>query len=197
MDISSLTSSLQNIQSLQNLYSTQAKPVAATQNSDFSQALKTSKASTPTSSDQSTDSLSMLKDLIANSSFDRTDLLLQALNSDSDNSTNNVNSVDSLPGLNETSASTDPFIQALNESESNNSFASLEGLQGTDSNGSQLEDTLFNSNLALENALTKSGMPASRITQVLNAVNMNSQYNQNGTMSNSASPSSNLFSGMV
>lgn len=198
MGISSLnSSSLQSILSLQNLLSTPTQSSSTAQSSDFSKALQASDASTATNT-QKSDSLSMLKALMVNSSIDSSNLLLQALdNSETDRNTNKSNTLDSLFSLIGTPTSADPLMQALNASGSDSSSLGIDGIQPADSNVNQLQDSLYNSDFALLDALTNSGMSASQITQVLNTVNLGSQYNQQGTMGSSGNSTPNLFSGIA
>lgn len=197
MNVSSANNSLANLQLLQSLLSNPTKTSASDLEALFSKSLSSAKNSTQTgsstdsSSTKSTDksndsstadarksqSMSMLKALL---NFDSVSPLLAALNS-SGSSGSGSDGFESLISSMGNSSSSDLLTQALGGTGSGGDiFSMLQNLQGA-SSGSGSEDSFYDSNFALVQALSNSGMSASQMTQVFNQVQANSQYNQRGT----------------
>jgi hypothetical protein len=162
------------------------------------QTLQSSTASSSSAATSSSSSLAMLQALQSISGTNASDPLLQAIDD-----TNNSNS--------------DPFMNLLlspsttagssdSDTGSSNNMAmiqALQGISGTNTNDPLLQaidDTdsadgtanIFDSNLAMLQALQKSGMSSSQMSQVLNSIETGAPYNQqeNSNSSSTASPGS-------
>jgi hypothetical protein len=169
MDISSLNSnSNQNIQSLQDLFSS-LYPTGQTSSSGvdalFSKALQSAQGPS-TNGNQSVDGLSMLQALQNYNSITNTDPFLQAF--DESDSQNNNDTIDSMFNSLANPISSNPY---------------------SDQNAMPLD-----SNYALIKALQNSGMSSSQMDQVLNYIQMNSQYNQQGNVNSLTDTLPGLFS---
>jgi hypothetical protein len=194
MGISPISNSLPDFQPIKRLASPSAPSSAKTLNSLISQSLQPSASPSSTSGAQPIDALSMLKSLMGYNSTPAADPLLEILKTNDSN--DKTDSFESLLNMVGTPVSMDSLLQGMGGTGSGTSdLSTLLGMTGTNSNSeSQTSDPFFDGNAALVQALQKSGMPASRITEVLNQVQISSQYNEQGTMN---TPNGGQISGLL
>ena len=180
MNISSVFSNpLPNIQSLQSYLTKQVKsslPVkssaSANINAVIARSTQDTQGSSSAASTQKVDPLSMLQALMGYNSVNSTDPLFDALN---ETNTDN-NSQDMTALLNMAGSPINPYVQQLQNLNSNNDLLSMyQSIQGTTPGNAADNYTPFDSNSALLRAFQSSGMSDSRVAEVFNQVQISSQ----------------------